>query len=236
MLVEMLVAMAIGAFLLVALASVTSFMLRAHGRTAAQATDLEDASRILAAMSRDIRSAAWIRWSGEKPAFIFAGGRDRLLFAQDTMTETGLEATQVSRFQSLPLEGGARLVRSVGSLVPNARSPDDLVWSPPSEVYRGRYRLSFAYFAAAGAVDVLVDDWTRTNKRPAAVLVSLVPVSTAGETLSIRVPLLIDAEPACAERLSRLCNGSPGANETLDSADAEPVDADDVEGWDRYGH
>lgn len=236
MLVEMLVAMAVGAFLLVALASVTSFMLRAHARTAAQAADLEDASRILAALSREIRSAAWIRWSGERPGVIFAGGPGQILFAQDAVSETGFETTDIVRFETLPSDGGTRLMRSVGPLLPSARSPEDLVWSTPQEVYRGRYRLSFAYFAVIDGGEALVDDWTRTDGRPVAVRVSLVSATAVGEGLSLRVPLLIDAEPGCAEKKNASCGGSNDAAEPADAeADGTPVDAEDAEGWARYG-
>lgn len=232
MLVEMLVAMAAGAFLLVALASVTTFVLRAQDRFSASAQEAETAGRALASLAREIGPALRLRWAGKNGGFVFSGTSGRILLARDVAAAGGLSRTEAVLWEVRGANGATRLLRAAGPLVPDAVSPDGVVWEPPATVYSGSARIAFAYFMPLeGGGEALLDDWPAGAEMPAAVRLSLARPGQA--PVSLRVPLLIETDPRCA--VAEACGkreGGPDA-EAVEPA-AAAIAPDGAQDGNRY--
>lgn len=236
MLVEMLVAMAVGAFLLIALASLTSFLLRAYDRTAEAARENENTGRALAALSRDVELALPTRWAGKDAAFVFSGTSTQMLFARASPSADGLDEIQAFRFEVSRTDTSTRLVRYAGTLPPSATASDNLAWNPPVTVYVGSASVAFAYFMKLeGGGEAVLDDWPAGDEMPVAVRASFLPARPGGQVLSLRIPLLIDTELACALPDSENCGGGKSETEAgTDDKPAGPVEAGDPLGWNHY--
>lgn len=234
MLVEMLVAMAVGAFLLVALASVTAFVLRAQDRFSASAQEAETSGRALASLAREIGPALRLRWAGKNGVFVFSGTSGRILLARDVAAAGGGPSrAEAVLWEVRSANGVTSLLRAAGPLVPDAGSPDNVAWGPPATVYSGSARIAFAYFMALeGGGEALLDEWPAGNAMPAAVRISL--ARSGQPPLSTRVPLLIETEPRCA--VAEACGkreGEPDAEDTAEPA-AAAADADSPQDGNRY--
>lgn len=231
MLVEMLVAMAVGAFLLVALASVTGFLMRSHDRITRGIQDAEDAGRALAALSREIRQAQPVHWAGKKAAYVFAGTPGQLLFAREAEGD-GPRRLDAVRLDVRSDAGRTAIVRSESVLPPDAVAPENLSWQPPAPLYAGSARVAFAYYMRLdGGGEALLDAWPAGDEMPVALRMSFLPSGPNARLLSLRIPLPIDGTPGCA---IRDCRANPEETEDGDEAPASPVDADDPLGWGRY--
>ena len=237
MLVEMLVAMAIGAFLLVALASLTAFVVCAHDRVMTEVQEAEDVGRALASLSRDVHAAAHARWAGRNGGLIFSGTSDGLVFARVVRAADGLDRMTAVRLQVRGAESGTRLLRVESALPPDAASTEVLAWGQPVSLYAGPSRIAFAYFMRLeSGGEALLDDWPPGDAMPVAIRVAFVHPGSGKQPLSLRISLLTDAEPACA------LPDAPGCGKTEDdlapgneeATPAAAVNADDARGWDRY--
>lgn len=226
MLVEMLVAMAVGAFLLVALASVTTFVLKAQDRFSARAQEAEVSGRALASLAREIGPALRLRWTGEKAGFVFSGTSGRLLFARDVPAAGGFSRTEAVLWEVRSLNGATTLLRAAGPLPPDAASPDAVAWGPPATVYAGGARIAFAYFMPLeGGGEALLDDWPAGNEMPAAVRIALAKPNQA--PISLRVPLLIETDPRCALDDTATCGKGESGSEGEEPDAVAPGDDQD---------
>lgn len=205
LLVEALATMAIGAVILVGLSTLVGLMLRTADRAAAGAHGLEQTDRTVAALTREIGSLARARWSGPEPrAFIFVGEPDRIMFAR-TASKAGAPATAaVVTVQS----AGARLLYAEAPLAPGAASLADLRFGLVRDMHDGGIAVRFAYYGRAGegGGEVLADAWPAGAMLPTAVRIGIVDAGTGRVLRSLRVPVLIEAEPGCAAPETAFCS------------------------------
>lgn len=232
LLAEALVTMAIGAFILVALISAIQMVSRAGERSGALAREIEGTTRSLAAMSRDLRSAARTRWAGGGGAFVFSGSATGMVLAR-----TGEEGDL--RLVSLAAQDGGtrRVVRSEATLPPFAASLSDVQAGPVSEIYAGRFTVRFAYARPLDGREVLVDTWDLPGDMPSAVRVAFLDPATGNLASTVRIPLMIDAESGCAAPGTGVCsfveNGEADALDLRDRAFGSAASGD-ADGWARY--
>ncbi|WP_062010808.1 type II secretion system protein J [Aureimonas sp. AU4] len=231
LLAEALVTMAIGAFLLVAMVSLLHLAVRADARTQDLASRVEAQTRALEAIGRDLRPALRVRWSGPDAPFVFAGGPDTMWFAG--RDETSGEV----RLVTLHAEPG-RVLRTSAALPSIATSPDDLAGGSRSEIETGGDLVRFSYFQALpDGEDVLLDTWTSPLAMPSAVRIAILDIRTGEPRASLRIPLMIDAEPGCAAPSRAACSyREAGDADVVAPTDLPPeaVDAADPLGWARY--
>lgn len=232
LLVEALATMAISTFLLVAMASVVSLTLRASQRAERTSQDVEETSRTLAALMRDIEQVEPVRWAGAGAGFVFEGTADSLSFARKAPLPDG---SFESRFVSFR-RAGLDLIAQERVLPPTATGPGDLGLVSLQDVLQKRYRVQFAYFSRLDAgQEALTDSWDNDSLLPVAVRISLFDRDGAVRG-SVRIPILVDAEPGCAAPGKALCNFVPidAAAKNDRTPPASDVDADDKLGWLRY--
>lgn len=209
LLAEALVTLGLAGLVLAALASVLALVLAAGERTAARAEASEVASRLAAALQRDLGGALPVRWAGKDAPFVFDGGADRLLFARDgggtvVAVQLTVEAT----------DAGARLLRAEAPLLPAAASPAELDLAA-REAFAGTAPIAFRYAGPTvpGEPETLADTWPSGATMPTAVLVD---VGGATE----RIAIAVDAEATCASREGP-CSLRPQRD---DAAEEEPAD------------
>lgn len=199
-LIEALATLAIGAFIIAALGSLIAFTLHFADGTAADLQRGETLGRVVALMEREIRGMARARYAGDqKTAFLFAGDVDRILFTTDRVDRSGLSATVAVAYQVAPDAGGVRLLRAEATVLPGLTDLKSLAFSKPRTLYTGTTGIRFSYFLPQpdGSGEVLVDTWKDRGKLPTAVRIA----TTGGDGSildSLRVPVMTDAEPACA--------------------------------------
>lgn len=231
LLAEALVTMAIGAFLLVALVSLVHLLTRADARTVELSRRIEAESRALDAIGRDLRPVSRTRWGGVGAPFVFAGTDRRMQFAQ---RDAGIGDI---RFVTLEAEDG-RVLRTDAAFPPFAVGPGDLGPGATTDLDAGASNVRFAYFQRlSGGQEALVETWTAPLDMPAAIRVALIDPETGGITKSVRIPLMVDAEPGCAAPRRGVCSYvETGVADAIDDADLpiEAVDANDPLGWLRY--
>jgi hypothetical protein len=115
---------AISAAVLAGLASALGLVLRTGDRAAARVEEMERSGRAVAAMARDIRHLARLRWSGAaRRSFVFSGEPDRILFARWTRDADGFPAAEVVVLQSLATDAGGRLLKATAPLPTGRRDP-----------------------------------------------------------------------------------------------------------------
>ena len=195
--------MAIGAAILVALASVVGLLLRTADQVAARVDEVEQTDRAVAALTREIRFLSRATWSGDaRRSFVFAGEPHRIMFARNTPRAGNGPSEVVVAIQGVHSKGGegGRLLYSQAPLAPGAGSVQDLRFGPVRTLHDGSSVLRFAYFGRAGegGGEVLVDDWPSGAGLPSAVRIGIVEPMTGRLLRSVRVPVLIEAEPGCA--------------------------------------
>lgn len=231
LLVEALATMAISAFLLVAMASVVSLMLRASERTQRTSQDIEETSRTLAMLMREIGQITPVRWAGPGAGFAFEGTSDRLSFAR--VMQMPDDYSEI-RMVTLHSERG-RLTQEERALTPTAGGLADLDPTLTQDVVQQRFSIRFAYFSRLDTgQEALTDTWGDSFLLPLAVRVSL--IDRDGSSRSVRVPILVDAEPGCAAPDKAVCSFVRGKlpNEVLEPDEETPIDPDDKLGWLRY--
>ena len=222
LLVEALATMAIGATILVGLSTLVGLMLRTADRAAAAAHGLEQTDRTVAALTREIGSLTRARWYGSEPrAFIFVGEPDRIMFARTTSKVGAPATTAVVTVQS----AGARLLYAEAPLAPGAASLADLRFALVRDMHEGAIAVRFAYFGRAGESggERLVDAWPAGPALPSAVRISILDSGTGRLLRSLRVPVLIEAEPGCAAPEEAFCSRADPRKRAQAEAPAQPA-------------
>lgn len=225
LLVEVLAVLAISAAILAGLASLTRLLMTQADTLAARTERFESRERGLAALSRDIRALARIRWEGpNRERFVFAGTPDRLLFAQE---RPGMGAPVAVLLQSAIEHGRVRLLRAEAPLPPGLASFDDLRFGPVRVLMdapsgKGAERIRFAYVAGATerSPELILDAWPAEAPPPVAIRVGLADPATAEVMTSLRVPVLAEAEPVCAVAKTHWCSLTD-----IDAAEDTPGEA-----------
>lgn len=241
LLVEALASLVLSAFILVGLASLVSVALKTGDRTAVAVQRLETESRVFLAVEREVRRATRVRWSGEaKAEFVFTGLADRMMFTSRRAGADGLGRDVAIVYQSAEGEGGSRLLRAEAPLPPGTTDAQALRLSPQATVHAGHRAFRFAYFALQkdGSGEVLTDDWSEPTRLPTAVRLTLVDPATDQIIDSLRIPLLVDAEPGCAVAGRGNCSlvdegggGAPGeGGQRPERPDGKPPEQTDGEG------
>ena len=236
LLVEALTAMAIGAFLLVALGSLVSLVLRASDRTAATSQEIEEKSRIFSTLIDRIETITPQRWAGAGGGFVFEGTETTLLFARfakSSDTGTG------SRLVILASDGAS--LQEEERLLPPDASTIAAVTDRATDVVSARlqqgYTVRFAYFSRLpDGREALTDRWSGRRAMPVAIRVTLNDRGGKYQG-SVRVPIRVDAEPGCAAPKQRICSLVPDAASgagNMPPAGGEPIDPDESRGWERY--
>jgi general secretion pathway protein J len=209
LLVETLATLAISAAVLAGLASALGLVLRTGDRAAARVEEMERSGRAVAAMARDIRHLARLRWSGAaRRSFVFSGEPDRILFARWTRDADGFPAAEVVVLQSLATDAGGRLLKATAPLPTGAAILSDLRVGPAEEVYSGPSLIRLAYVARPenGGAEILVDAWPSATALPVAVRIGILDPATGRLASSVRVPVLVEAEPGCAAPKTAFCS------------------------------
>ncbi|WP_020179438.1 hypothetical protein [Methylopila sp. M107] len=151
--------------------------------------------------------------------FVFSGSPDRVTFVLAPRQPSGLRAPVFVAWQFE--ESGATL-RAEAPLPPDALGPDSIQLGAVERVDPGPERLRFAYFERGpSGAETILDTWVEPLKMPAAIRIDRLEPGTGRTIGSLRVPLLIDAEPACAGRngvCSRYDAGSSGGARSRDGA------------------
>lgn len=211
LLVEALATMAIGAAILVGLASIVGLLLRTTDQVAARVEATEQTDRTVAALMREIRSLTRATWSGDaRRTFVFAGESGRIMFARGIRRAGNGPSEIVVAIQSVDAKGsaGGRLLYAEAPLVPGVASVQDLRFGPVRSMHDGSVVIRFAYFGRTGegGGEVLVDDWPSGAGLPSAVRIGIIDLATRRLLRSVRVPILIEAEPGCAAPDTAFCS------------------------------
>ena len=206
MLVEVLATMTISALLLAALFSITSLTMRVSGRIEKQSQRIEERTRLLSALTREIERAVPMRWAGENPSFIFIGSERNLAFAAVSPSANG--GTEI---RAISIDSEGDIARRVAVVGPDARSFADLVMGAAEVMADKRYRLAFAYFARLpDGREALVQAWPNGTQFPVAVRLTV--SSPEGGVSSIRINFAVDAEPGCGFPGGGRCGLRPAVN------------------------
>jgi hypothetical protein len=232
LLVEVLATMTVSAFILAALLSIVSFTLRTSAHVSRQTQDIENASRVMASLVREIQAIAPLRWAGQNAGFVFQGREQGLVFAREVVAPDGAVDDRAVLLQG----DGKQLFRSEASLLPAYRSAAEIAAGEKQALLDTDFQVRFAYFARLeDGQEALTNTWDNPALLPVAIRVSI--TDSKGALIgSSRVQIRVDAEPGCAAPTKALCNfaadrktddGQPPETET-------PVDADDSRGWERY--
>lgn len=216
LLVEVLATMTISAFLLAALFSIASFVIRASGRVESRTQTIENRSRIFASLSREIEQIAPLRWPGKGSGFVFLGTQGTLAFAsRKTSTDNGDSVQAV--FLDVARSG---LTRRLAMVSPVATSFRELRIGPAEPVFGGRYSVAFAYYGRVeGNREALQDTWQDPSQLPAAIRVTLRDAHGSEETM--RIQLRADAETGCAQSGDATCSLRPASSASEESAPQE---------------
>ncbi|WP_375454021.1 type II secretion system protein J [uncultured Methylobacterium sp.] len=231
LLVEALATMAIGAVILVAVGSLLGLMSRQADLTAQRTERMDVAGHGLAAIARELGSAARARWAGPGPrGFVFVGLPDRVLFSLDRPEGDRLSRPMAILLQSTETQAGGVVLRAEAALSPLDPGEGALDFGPPDRLYAGPALVRFAYVGAVGAggPEVLLDAWPAGEALPVAVRVAFTDPASGDILSSLRVPLRIEAEAGCAAPRKAFCSridarsvegeGEPGAGPAGDVA------------------
>lgn len=230
LMVEALATLAISAFILTALATMLNMALRAADRTAAAVSLVEQTGRAILAVERELRVVARVRFAAQAPApFVFAGSPDRITFVTHGPSPNGMRRGTAVTWRSFSDRSGSWLTRQEAPLVPGLTSGEALNFGRQELVSTGAQEVRFAYFgpAASGPGEVLVDTWTNPQRMPNAIRLSLIDPGSRVIVSSVRIPIRVDAEPACVAPEGRICSLVPS------SAGEKSDRPEDAEGADR---
>lgn len=140
----------------------------------------------------------------ERRTFVFSGTPDRLLFALAPDQASGLRAPVLVAYQVDP--SGATL-RAEGAVPATATGPSDVKLGPVLRIDPGPERLRFAFVdRQPNGGEVIVDAWAEPKRMPAAVRIDRTDPRTGVVLGSVRVPLVIDGEPGCADPDKGFCS------------------------------
>jgi type II secretory pathway pseudopilin PulG len=191
LLVEVLATMTISALLLAALFSITSMTMRISSRIERQTEQIEDRTRLLAALSREVARATPVRWAGKNGAFVFSGNQRSLAFAAEFPSPNG-----GSEVKAVFIDSSGAITRRIAEIGPAAASFDGITIGQVEAMSDGRYKLAFAYFARLGdGREALVETWPDASQFPVAIRITL--SGADGTMSSTRLKFAVDAEPGC---------------------------------------
>ncbi|MDR4306878.1 hypothetical protein IHQ68_09635 [Chelatococcus sambhunathii] len=146
--------------------------------------------------------------------FVFSGAPDRVTFALTPRQDSGLRAPVFVAYQ---IEASGAVLRAEAPLRLDAMGPAGVELGPVARIDPGPERLRFAYVQRdAAGNEAILDAWSDPMKMPAAVRIDRFDAATGQAVGSLRVPLLIDAEPACAGQkgqCSRVESAAAGAQQ-----------------------
>ena len=218
LLVEVLATMTISALLLAALFSITSLTLRISGHVERQTAQIEDHTRLLAALTREIERAVPIRWAGRNATFIFSGNPRSLTFAAEFQT-----ADNGSEVRAVFIDSATTVVRRVAVVGPAATSFDDIAIGQPESMSDNRLKVTFAYFARLpDGQEAMLQTWPDATQFPVGIRVTL--SGADGRASSVRVKLTVDAEPGCGFPDGGRCSLRPAENQ--DQVDSSSPNGD----------
>lgn len=216
LLVEVLATMTISALLLAALFSITSLTMRISGRVERQAEQIEDRTRLLAALSREVARAMPVRWAGKNGGFIFRGDQRSVAFAAEFPSPNGR-----SDVRAVFIDGNGTITHRVAEVRPIAASFNDIAIGQQEAMSDGRYKLAFAYFARLeDGREALVETWPDASQFPVAIRITL--SAADGTTSSMRAKFSVDAEQGCAFPDTGRCslrsvNSDEAVSQTIDA-------------------
>lgn len=271
LLVEALVALALGALILTALLSLTGLLRRSADRAAASVETMEVSGRTLATVAGEIRQASRRRWAAEPGAaeaaqgpeaparpgaadqgrrppsgtaaargqaepegegeggaqqqseaqanrpFVFSGAPDRVLFALTPEQANGLRAPVLVAYQ---IDEAGAVLRAEGAIPANATGPRAVKLGPVARIDPGPERLRFAFVdRRPDGGEVILDAWSERLRMPAAVRIDRTDPRSGEVIGSIRLPLLLDGEPGCADPQKGFCSR---AEKTARNGSARP--------------
>jgi general secretion pathway protein J len=206
LLVEVLATMTISALLLAALFSITSLTARVSGRIERKTAQIEDRTRLLAALAREIERAAPLRWAGKNGTFIFGGNARSLTFATEFPSPNN-----VSEVKAVFIDSAGAITRRVALVGPTATSFTDIAIGQPESMSGNQLELTFSYFARLpDGQEALLQTWPDATRFPVAIRLTL--SGADGPMSSLRVKLAVDAEPGCGFPEAGGCSLRPIAN------------------------
>jgi general secretion pathway protein J len=208
LLIEAVAVLAISAVILTGLASILGLALRSGDRVASSVEALEMDTRAVATLRRELQRLARARWAGQaKRSFIFIGEPDRIMFAQSVRKPGMLASAAVVVVQSVAKKSGGGLLHAEANLPPGVTSQEELKFKPAREFYNGHSIFRFAYFSRAeNGTETLVETWPSNTTLPSAIRIGLFDAATGGLLSTVRVPILIEAEPGCAAPKVAFCS------------------------------
>lgn len=203
MLVEVLATMTISALILAALFSIASLTFRASASVERHSDAIEQRSRLLSTLSREIERARPVRWAGKDGDFLFQGSTRSLAFAAEVPSTDG-----TMEMMAIAIDGAQGVVRRAGSIAPDALSFDDIAMRSPESMADNTFNLAFAYYARLpDGREALMDDWPDARQLPSAIRLTV--SGRDGMTSVLRVRLAVDAETGCGFPKAGHCSLSP---------------------------
>ena len=188
-LIEAVVAIALMAFILSALATMTAQWLPNWNRGIVEVQRSEQVALGLDRVLNDVAAAEFISPSQQSRMPFFTGTTHSIIFVRSALgpnTRPGLEIVRIAETSS---DKGPMLVRTRAPFMPDA-DQGQRAFTDPVILMRRPYRLSFAY---AGADRIWRRDWRDQALLPDAVKL-IVRDDTSGQTLSLSSATLIHSE------------------------------------------
>ena len=192
-LIEAIVALAIGGFVIAALASIVGQWLGSWDRGSGTLQRAELTSAGLDRIVADLASAELVPANDLGTIALFEGSERSVLFARRPVAIGGVRGLQLVRLAQAG-DANAMLLRSQAPLAfpPAIAAPID---REPVALLRAPYRAIFAY---AGDDGVWKSTWTKATRLPRTVRVSVVDGPGRTAVFSTTVSVHVNAAPACA--------------------------------------
>ena len=204
LLTETLATFTISAFVLLGLVSASSVLLRAVDRSIAHVQSVDDLSRTLDAIARDVSSLARARFDGVEPQpYIFRGGPNSLFFTHREIGRDGLPEMHVISLREIIVGTGTRLMGADAILAARTPSFDALRYGSAREFATGASRLRFSYVAplrSDGTQPPHQKSWPSGRTLPVAIIVEVADAASGQAVLTLRIPIRANADIGCLDR------------------------------------
>ena len=142
--------------------------------------------------------------------FVFSGTPERVMFALAPEQANGLRAPVFVIYQ---IDAAGAVLRAEGAIRADAKGAGEVQLGPVARVEPGPERLRFAYVDKdPNGGETIVDAWTDQRRMPAAVRIDRTDPATGAPLASLRVPILLSAEPGCADPQQGFCSRADGQN------------------------
>ena len=142
--------------------------------------------------------------------FVFSGTPERVMFALAPEQANGLRAPVFVIYQ---IDAAGAVLRAEGAIRADAKGAGEVRLGPVARVEPGPERLRFAYVDKdPNGGETIVDAWTDQRRMPAAVRIDRTDPATGAPLASLRVPILLSAEPGCADPQQGFCSRADGQN------------------------